>query len=129
MTDHWKVGQSFCPTFSSFRRAIPLATRSARPQICGDIWRAVLAYDMGRWFALVSRCVTMLRRFGLVVRCSSEPGIPVCEVSTTRRGRSHLKRARNHLAERIYLLGDELSDVDISILTRVEKSMSRFVSL
>lgn len=91
------------------------------------LMQKVLACDMGRSFSAVSRCVTMLSRLGLVVRGSPEPGIPGCRVSITRRGRNQLNRAREHLANRLHFLGGDLPSVEISVLTRVEKNMRRFV--
>lgn len=91
------------------------------------VMQKVLAYDMDRSFSLVSRCVTMLSRFGYVARRSPEPGIPGCEVAMTRRGRHQLRRARKHLAERLHVLGGDLSNVEISVLTRIEKNMRTIV--
>ena len=88
----------------------------------------VLACDMGRTCAAVSRWVTMLSRLGLVTQ-QSEKSARECEVSITRRGRNRLKRARARLSEQCGTLGGELTESDRDLLERVEGNLRRFASL
>ena len=75
----------------------------------------VLACDMGRTCAAVSRWVTILSRLGLVVR-QSEKSARECEVSITRRGRYRLKQARARLSEQCSALTSELRESDLDLL-------------
>lgn len=88
----------------------------------------VLACDMGRTCAAISRWVTILSRLELVVR-QSEKSARECEVSITRRGRYRLKLARARLSEQCGTLGAELTGSDRDLLKRVEGNLRRFVSL
>lgn len=88
----------------------------------------VLACDMQRTCAAVSRWVTVLSRLGLVSRHSEKSGRE-CEVSITRRGRYRLKQARACLSERCGTLAGELTESDRDLLERVEDNLRRFASL
>ena len=87
----------------------------------------VLACDMGRTCAAVSRWVTILSRLGLVTR-QSDKSARECEVRITRRGRNRLKRARACPSEQCGTLAVELEESDRDLLKRVESSLRRFVS-
>ncbi|MEM8683367.1 MAG: hypothetical protein AAGF72_08060 [Pseudomonadota bacterium] len=88
----------------------------------------VLACDMGRTCAAVSRWATILSRLGLVTQ-QSEKSARECEVSITRRGRNRLKQARARLSEQCSTLGGELTGSDRDLLERVEGNLRRFASL
>ena len=88
----------------------------------------VLACDMGRTCAAVSRWVAILSRLGLVIQ-QSEKSARECEVSITRRGRYHLRQARARLSEQCGTLGGELTGSDRDLLERVEGNLCRFANL
>ena len=88
----------------------------------------VLACDMGRTCAAVSRWVAILSRLGLVTQ-QSEKSARECEVSITRRGRNRLKRVRARLSEQCGTLDGELTVSDRDLLKRVEGNLHRSASL
>ena len=94
----------------------------------GPLVQKVLACDMGRTCAAVSRWVTILSRLGLVIQ-QSEKSARECEVSITRRGRYRLKQARARLSEQCGALGGELTGSDRDLLKRVEGKLLKFASL
>ena len=94
----------------------------------GPCVQGLLADRLQRADGVVSRWLTRLGYERCLKRQPSETDRREIVLMITRRGRNHMKKAHEHLMDRLSILAVDLSNAEKAVLYRVEKSASRVMT-